>query len=209
MDFESFVYGQEPLSPILPDSEITSFFWEKEGYSRPKVKFCFYGVEGKGLYARFAAEEQNILARYTQRDEPCWCDSCCELFIAPVEGDGRYINIEMNPNGAYLSQFGAVREGRVFVKELTSLAPVVEAWREGCSWGVSVFVPDELIRVLYGKADYSTKPGTVMRGNFYKCADDSVSPHYGAYFPVDDAALGFHNPAKFGKIIMRGKENEY
>ena len=50
----------------------------------------------------------------------------------------------------------------------------------------------------------SVKEGEI-RGNFYKCADDSPTPHYGALFPVGSASLGFHNPEKFGtiKIIKR------
>jgi hypothetical protein len=41
-----------------------------------------------------------------------------------------------------------------------------------------------------------------MKGNFYKCGDKTPVPHYAAFFPAGQAALGFHNPSCFGKIIL-------
>ena len=63
--------------------------------------------------------------------------------------------------------------------------------------------PEGLISSLYG-CEFSVGEGEI-RGNFYKCADDSPTPHYGALFPVDSVSLGFHNPERFGtiKIIKR------
>ena len=69
------------------------------------------------------------------------------------------------------------------------------------AWGYEILLPCEFISALYG-VDFELCECT-MKGNFYKCADSSVSPHYGAHFPVTTAALGFHNPDCFGKIIFR------
>ena len=111
----------------------------------------------------------------------------------------------MNPNCAYLSQFGSERYGRVFIKELTADAPRVSAgvYTDKKGWHAQLFIPESLISALYG-CDFSVGEGEI-RGNFYKCADDSPTPHYGARFPVDSASLGFHNPERFGtiKIIKR------
>ena len=146
-----------------------------------------------------------MLARYTRRDDPVYTDSCLEVFIAPVSGRSEYINFEMNPNGAYLSQFGSERNGRVFIKELTAEAPRVSAgvYTDKEGWHAQLFIPERLISSLYG-CDFSVGEGEI-RGNFYKCADDSTTPHYGALVPVDSASLGFHNPERFGtiKIIKR------
>lgn len=71
------------------------------------------------------------------------------------------------------------------------------------AWHAQLFIPEGLISSLYG-CEFSVKEGKI-RGNFYKCADDSPTPHYGALFPVDSVSLGFHNPERFGtiKIIKR------
>ena len=72
--------------------------------------------------------------------------------------------------------------------------------KDGKAWGCEIILTEEFISALYG-TDYTVKPCKI-KGNFYKCADDSVTPHYGAYFPVTTAALGFHNPDCFGTIII-------
>lgn len=89
------------------------------------MRFC--AVKNEGYYAFLESSESPVLARYTRRDDPVYTDSCLEVFIAPVSGRSEYINFEMNPNGAYLSQFGSERNGRVFIKELTAETPRVSA----------------------------------------------------------------------------------
>ena len=122
----------------------------------------------------------------------------------PVEGDSRYINFEVNPKGVYLSQIGKKREGRQFIKELTDLEPVITPMEieEGVrkAWGCEIILPQKFISDLY-QTDYRIRECEI-KGNFYKCADLSLAPHYGAHFPVTTAALGFHNPDCFGKIII-------
>lgn len=80
---------------------------------------------------------------------------------------------------------------------------VQEFTRAKKGWHAELFIPEGLISSLYG-CEFSVGEGEI-RGNFYKCADDSPTPHYGALFPVDSVSLGFHNPERFGtiKIIKR------
>ena len=115
------------------------------------------------------------------------------------------MNFEVNPKGVYLSQIGEKRENRRFIKELTDLEPIIMPMsieEDGkTAWGCDILIPCEFISALYG-TDF-TLGECRMKGNFYKCADSSVSPHYGAHFPVSSAALGFHNPDCFGDIIFR------
>ncbi len=115
------------------------------------------------------------------------------------------MNFEINPKGVYLSQIGEIRENRVFIKELTALEPIVMPMsieeNGKTAWGYEIIIPCDFISELYG-VDFKISECT-MKGNFYKCADASVSPHYGAHFPVDSAALGFHNPDCFGEFIFR------
>lgn len=149
--------------------------------------------------------EDNIRCECTKRDDPVYTDSCLEFFIAPVEGDKRYMNFEVNPKGVYLSQIGEVRENRRFIRELTDLEPVIMPMtveeNGKTAWGYEIILPCEFVSALYG-TDFKICECR-MKGNFYKCADSSVTPHYGAHFPVDSAALGFHNPDCFGDIIFR------
>ena len=184
---------------------IDSFHWEKDGYSRPESYAAVFGVEGEGIHAVLWSFEDNLRVECAKRDDPVYTDSCLEFFIAPVEGDKRYMNFEVNPKGVYLSQIGEIRENRRFIKEFTDLEPVIKTMTLGAdgktAWGCDILLPCEFISALYG-VDFKVEECTV-KGNFYKCADSSETPHYGAHFPVTTAALGFHNPECFGNIIFR------
>ena len=195
-------FSQAKDFPVLP---INSFHWEKEGYSRPESYAGLFAVENEGIHAVLWSFEENIRCECTKRDDPVYTDSCLEFFVMPVEGDARYINFEVNPKGVYLSEIGEKRENRSLIKELTSLEPVIKTItleKDGkTAWGYDILVPCELISELYG-IDFKIKESTV-KCNFYKCADLSVSPHFGAAFPVTTEALGFHNPDCFGNITIR------
>ena len=184
---------------------IDSFHWEKDGYSRPESYAAVFGVEDEGIHAVLWSFEDNLRIECKKRDDPVYTDSCLEFFIAPVEGDKRYMNFEVNPKGVYLSQIGEIRENRRFIKEFTDLEPVIKTItveeNGKTAWGYDILLPCKFISALYG-VDFKVEE-CKMKGNFYKCADSSVTPHYGAHFPVTTAALGFHNPDCFGNIIFR------
>lgn len=188
----------------LPVAAINSFMWDKNGY-KPESYATLFAVENQGIYALLWSFEENIRCECTKRDDPVYTDSCLELFLMLVEGDNRYINFEVNPKGIYLSQIGACREDRVFIKELTDLEPSIspmEIEENGKkAWGYEIFIPDGFISSLYC-TEYRTKE-CLIKGNFYKCGDLTDKPHYGAHFPVKTENPDFHRPEFFGDIIIR------
>lgn len=205
MEYIAPIFSSAAEARNFPVAPIDSFHWEKDGYSRPESYAAMFAVENEGIHAVLWSFEDNLRCECKKRDDPVYTDSCLEFFIAPVEGDKRYMNFEVNPKGVYLSQIGEIRENRTFIKELTDLEPIIEPMtvEEGNdkAWGCDILLPCDFISALYG-TDFKIKECR-MKGNFYKCADLSVSPHYGAHFPVSSAALGFHNPDCFGDIIIR------
>ena len=205
MKYIAPIFGSTADAKDIPVAAINSFHWEQDGYSRPESYASLFAVEGEGIHAILWSFEDNLRCECTKRDDPVYTDSCLEFFIAPVEGDARYMNFEVNPKGVYLSQIGEIRENRRFIKELTDLEPVIMPMsieeNGKTAWGYEIIIPCDFISALYG-IDFKISECT-MKGNFYKCADASVTPHYGAHFPVDSAALGFHNPDCFGEFIFR------
>lgn len=188
-----------------PQARIASFHWEKENHSRPESYVCIYAEEDCGIHIKLWSFEENIRCECFEKNSPIYTDSCLEVFLMPVENDPRYINFEVNPNGVYLSEIGTGRKGRQLTSDITDIEPVIKPFSFSDSgrkaWGYEIFIPDSLISEAYG-INYSTKE-TVIKGNFYKCADLSSAPHYGALFPVTTAELGFHNPDCFGNIIFK------
>lgn len=206
-EYNTRIFTQQPAWDDVAVLPIDSFHWlSLRDNQKPKAFAQFCGVLSKGLYARLWCFENHTNASYIERDDPVYKDSCLELFFQPVVGRREYINIETNSKGVFLSQFGKGRMRRVFLKQLTSLAPEITVLKietqvgRSNAWGVEIFVPDALIAELY-HIDYHTGAGLIT-GNFYKCADAAARPHYAAAFPVGDAVLGFHNPGTFGKIIL-------
>jgi hypothetical protein len=41
-----------------------------------------------------------------------------------------------------------------------------------------------------------------MRGNFYKCGDKTIHPHYGCWSPIELPKPDFHCSDFFGEIIL-------
>lgn len=199
MDYIAPLFEENADIERAPVGSINSFHWEKEGYSRPVSFFRLCAEKGKGIFARLWSYESNIRAECKKRDDPVYTDSCLEFFIMPFADDKRYMNFEVNPNGIYLSQIGEKREDRKFIKEVSSLEPIITPFTVNDeAWGYDIFLSEEFISSVYG-CEYTVEE-TTIKGNFYKCADLSVSPHYCAHFPVSSASLGFHNPDCFGNI---------
>ena len=198
--YRSFCFSTEPNWELVPAADIDCFLWETGDVFRPKSAFqlCFW--EKKGVCARFWSDEANPRAVCENRDEPVYEDSCLELFFSPDLRAG-YLNLEMNPRGVFLAEFGKARENRVSVSALTALSPIVTPLQTETGWGVECFVPCELLEALFGMP-FAAQPG-VFRGNFYKCGDKTSVPHYAAFSPVGTLPPGFHDPEHFAVIEIR------
>ncbi len=123
-----------------------------------------------------------------------------EFFICPFPHRKEYLNFEMNPNGAYLCQFGAGRENRVFVKSLTAYEAQVKTEITDNGWSLELFIPQELISEVFNES--FTVKSCALKGNFYKCGDLTEKPHYDSFNKMTTLSLGFHNPESFAQIII-------
>lgn len=202
------IFSGQPDWARVPIARLESFHWEKESPYRPASFAQLCAVRGEGIFVRMWSCESPIRAVAAKRDDPVYQDSCLECFLNPFPAQqNSYINFEMNPNGVFLTEFGSEREGRERLSRLTEQSPSVTPFTlpspQGDAWGVLLFVPCELVESLYHQP-FSIAPAA-MAGNFYKCGDETAHPHFGAYFPVGSAELGFHNPQCFGRIELADK----
>ncbi len=204
MEYIAPIYKSAADAKNFPVAAIDSYEWDENGF-RPESYGAVFAVENEGIHAVLWSFEENVRCECKRRDDAVYTDSCLEFFIMPFENDKRYLNFEVNPNGVYLSQIGACRSDRVFIKELTKTEPAVYPIKieEGgkLAWGYELIIPEKLISELY-KTDYSVSE-TEMRANFYKCGDMTDRPHYGSHFPVRTDSPDFHRPEFFGTIIFR------
>ncbi len=183
----------------VPVAEVGHFLW-LSGYA-PKTTAQMVYIQDYGFLLRMTCAETEPLARYHAYMDPVYTDSCMEFF-ADWLGDGRYINMEMNANGALLSAVGSDRhertpiaipaEGRIFP---------VEACAASDRWSVTAAIPLALLSRILGST-VEVSHGFTFRGNFYKCGDETAIPHYGMWNPVGTEKPDFHRPEYFGKLSV-------
>ncbi len=182
----------------VPVAEVSHFLW-LEGYA-PKTTVQLVFVEGYGFVLRMTCAESNPKAVYHTYMDPVYTDSCMEFF-ADWTGDGRYINMEMNANGALLSCIGADRHARTPIRDICGEIFPVTAAVENASWSVTSQIPLPLLSAILS-TPVEIPHGFAFRANFYKCGDETAIPHYGMWNPVGTESPDFHRPEYFGTLIV-------
>ncbi len=160
---------------------------------------------GEGFHLKMTCKESNPKAVYTKYMDEVYKDSCMEFFVI-VSGE-RYLNIEMNSNGAMLSAIGADRNKRTPVSEIIgkyseASAFPIKAEKTADSWSLTVFISNDAISKIFGIDTSMLKAGYAMRGNFYKCGDETESEHYVMWNPVKTENPDYHRPEFFGELIL-------
>ena len=176
----------------IPKLSIDHLLWSDPIDIKAEGALCY---DNEYLYVKLRAVEKNIRAEHTGRiGIPCE-DSCLEFFFSPMDGDSRYFNIELNPNGCLYLGFGSNRYNlhRLIARE----EPFnVETARTEDGWMVTYRIPWDFIRLFF--PDFKANSGVTMRGNFYKCGDLTPQPHYFSWNPITLANPEFHCPEQFG-----------
>ena len=183
----------------VPAAPISNVCW---GYGRDDIfaqaQLCY---NEENLFVRMSALENNIRAEYQGlMGMPCE-DSCLEFFFSPLI-DGRYFNIEFNPNGSMFLGFGKGPES--LCRLLTGdppyniLRPTAERTFGG--WRVTYTVPLEFIRMFC--PGFRFESTAIMSGNFYKCGDLTVKEHYYSWNPMTIDHPQFHYPHDFGTLVF-------
>lgn len=193
---EVFDPENEPFCQAHECARIDSYVWDVTGYC-PEAR-AYVAWDRSGLHVLLCAREREISVAATEYNGEVYRDSCLECFLQPFADDARYLNIEVNAGGTALIGFGAGRSDRVRLPELPEGMNIRASRHRGAWWAVAYVIPAELLRKLYGRVP---APGSVMRGNFYKC-DESIHPHFGSWSPIVHFQPDFHRPEWFGMLSL-------
>ena len=124
----------EPDWQHIQQLEIGEVLWTPDHGIRAFGQFCH---DSSCLRVRLRAVEKKIRAEYTAPLSPVHRDSCLEFFFMP-DGEDRYFNFEINPNGCLHIGFGRSREDRtvLFRLDLPDLfairtARTADGWEAG------------------------------------------------------------------------------
>jgi hypothetical protein len=189
--------------------EIKNFRPESSDH-RPRTRARLL-YDAKGIYGIFHVHDCYVRCIGMKYLDDVWKDSCVEFFAQPRVGSGHF-NFEFNCGGAFLcwhivnpertadgfKEFTKIpREVGETIQVRSSLqGPIEKEIEDPVVWTLAFFIPFTLFERYVGPL--GTISGQVWRGNFYKCADESSHPHWGAWSPVDE--LNFHLPRCFGTI---------
>ncbi len=191
------VSGQ-PNWDTIPQLHVDNYQWAPPVDIQMTAQLCY---SQDGLHIHLKAREKDIRAEYTEPLSMVCEDSCMEFFFRPMEGDMRYFNFEINPNGQTYIGFGHN------IGDLIRLIPSCEdhlmqkkvAYTED-GWEVYCTFPLSMIRVFF--PDYQLKPGMKIYANCYKCGDLTVQPHYISWNLVESLNPSFHEPEYFGEMTL-------
>lgn len=185
--------------------EIAHAQWNEFPY-KPDVKFKIAYTRNY-LWIKYNVKGLGLKAEYGKLNEPVFKDSCVEAFFADHDGKG-YRNIEVNCIGNLLSSHQekkGVNKKSITGEEAAKIIrfssvssfdtfPEIEGIHE---WSIILGVPFSLL-------GYKEIPETI-RGNFYKCADDSKWPHFLSWSAIETEQPDFHRPEFFGTMVFDKK----
>ncbi len=177
--------------------------WETTYDPETTARLAFAPEDGFTL--RMRCRERDPRRTYTQFFDPVYKDSCMEFFVS--FGTGVYMNIEMNANGAVLCAVGAGREDRTPLSEIVPLVSPASPFEISATvredaWEVEAKIPTSLVEAVFGIDRAVLTAGYRFRGNFMKCGDETASPHYLLWAPVDTPEPDFHRPEFFGEFVL-------
>lgn len=200
------VPGEPSFWSTIPSLKINYYLWLDNDY-RPlvEVRLCH---SHQSLYVHFDVFEAMVRVRYTQFQDPVYKDSCVEMFIDPFpEKRIGYVNVETNAAGAMLVAIGPDRSRRTPIPRadldgfeiVSSIKGPISGYHGAEFWTLAYRFPLSLFEKHYGA---KIKPGQSARANFYKCGDETETPHFGAWSPVRTPQPDFHRPEFFGRLVF-------
>ncbi len=160
--------------------------------------------DNEKLYLLYTVVGESVRALNTEDFGSVWEDSCVEFFMQR-EGEKTYINFECNILGALLSR---INEGRGKGESQLGLMSSIyrystinhryEGDKQVSDWSMYMEIP----KIAMGFGVNESLSGKKIRGNFYKCGDETPEPHYLSWSPIKLPAPDFHTPQFFGWLEL-------
>ena len=152
------------------------------------------------LEVTFAVEEPEQCFRGEVREDngKSWEDSCVEIFLEDPVNPNEYFNFETTARGYLLAAHGPDRNNRTLlpreaIDKVVRTKQVASVAGNLICWGMNIRIPASVLGL-------KTFEGCTLRGNFYKCADKSRTPHYLSAFPIETEKPDFHRPEFFQEL---------
>lgn len=199
--------SMEEIITVLDDNgvrrTVDCLNW-KDQYPYKPLTAVNIAHSGKYIYIDFFVRCNYLRAVNYENNSHVHQDSCVEFFVEPT-GELPYYNFEFNCIGTIHAACRTDRNNGTLlsdeqldkVKRFASCGTRPFNELEGMfSWNLLVAIPLEIIGLKYNGSPIE------MRGNFYKCADNTAAPHFLSYAPISTPEPDFHRPEFFAPIIL-------
>ena len=190
----------------MPMMELEYEHWGTKKHIRCYANMGIY--QKQEWVVRMKTVEKDPLRTYIQDDDPVYLDSAVEFFLnmEPEKSEPRYLNFEMNANGALLAQFGKKNQ-RTRLKQLTERQVTCKVKLEEEEWSVLLRIPLEMVEEVYGKK--ITGELIPFSFNWYKISETKEQEHYISFTQIDNDYPDFHLPKFFEKGLLQiGNEKD-
>ncbi len=179
--------------------KIDNFPWDKTGF-RPETSVEM-SYDDTGFELCFSTDEKEIRAFRTHNNTDVHLDSCMEAFIQFLpDKDNSYINFEINPNGAMKCARGENRYDRIEYSDSVIDSFKIKTQVDTNGWKAWFKIPVEFIKKEY--PEYVHGKNSRIRANFYKCGDNTKTPHWGCWNSIVCSQPDFHRPEFFCDIVL-------
>lgn len=178
--------------------------WEAYPYA-PEVAFSIARNDSL-ILVRYVVDEDYVYAQNLDDMGWVWQDDCVEFFCQ-IPGDERYFNFETNCLGTLYgsSQLNATKDGRTEfstdeLKQIVRLSSIPRKTLNSSEinhWTLLVGIPYSILQL-----DPENLP-KYIKGNFYKCGDNTPVPHFLSWNQINLPNPQFHAPEFFGKIYFK------
>lgn len=185
------------------EGELIRFANWKEYPYIPETKF-WIGYSSRELFLHYSVLEQGPIARFDKINDPVCLDSCVEFFVSP--GEGPYFNFEFNATGTPYAAYGHDRNSSTplspqQVRSIRRRALPATAFHNATyevPWSLTVGIP----LAFFAGTALKNPSGQTFSANFYKCAEQTATPHFVTWSPVTTESPDFHRPEFFGAITF-------
>lgn len=152
-------------------------------------------IPEQGLCIKMVCKESNPVRVYKNHGDPVYLDSAMEAFLMLPSYNKRYVNIEVNANGAVLAQYGVNRRERtMFRREEIEMLHCVSFIKEN-EWGFCLTIPNLLFHKIFESNTLERK--SFVRANFYKVNEGAKPAEFASYACIDTKEPDFHRPEFF------------
>lgn len=182
-----------------------AFPWWEAGEKQPTVARLTWDEEA--LYVAFEAEDRNVSAVQSQRDDPVSRDDCVEVFFAPDSADvSLYFNFEFNALGTILDR--SPRRGRSSAWNAAGVQVAItvrgtlnDSTDVDHGWIAEIAIP--FADIAPYAPHLPPALGDAWRLNLYRI-DDRSNRQYSLWSDTRRPRPQFHAPERFGVVRFVG-----